>query len=135
MPSLVASALVYASCDPDHLRAHLDCVEAQDELRRSLRAAGLVAFVGDGSILPRASGVCDEPMTRGARPFESPPSLRVTLSLGEHGEAVGMGLPAGVTLIVGGGFHGKSTLLHALQVVVAAVVVAVVVVAVVRRAT
>jgi len=49
-------------------------------------------------------------------PFKSPKSLEVEIPL-LHGKPVtGMGVKAGITLIVGGGFHGKSTLLQALEV-------------------
>ncbi len=92
---------------------HLQSVLRQRALREALRERGLVAFIEDGSILPRASGVSQAPLD-GAVPFRSPPSLRVTLST-PHGDATGMGIPAGVTVLTGGGFHGKSTVLHALQ--------------------
>ncbi|MER2093000.1 MAG: ABC-ATPase domain-containing protein, partial [Saccharopolyspora rectivirgula] len=74
----------------------------------------LVAFVADGAILPRRSGVDDRPLTSGV-PFRSPDSLRVEVELPNRGTVTGMGIPEGVTLIVGGGFHGKSTLLRALE--------------------
>lgn len=93
--------------------AHLASVQRQRALRRALPKAGLVAFVEDGSVLPRRSGVDRRPMS-GAVPFESPASLRVTLETA-LGPATGLGIPRGVTLITGGGFHGKSTLLHALE--------------------
>ena len=85
--------------------------------RQQLASKGLVAFVADGSVLPRRSGASDLPMESDrAVPFTSPPSLRVTLQVPNKGTMTGMGIPQGVTLIVGGGFHGKSTLLEALQV-------------------
>ena len=92
---------------------HIASVQRQRHLRRLLGEAGLVAFVEDGSILPRVSGVDFRPLAD-AVPFHSPESLRVRL---EHrGESVtGMGIPSGVSVIVGGGFHGKSTLLNAIQ--------------------
>ena len=75
-----------------------------------------MAFVADGSVLPRRSGVDDRPLTgSGVIAFGSPDSLRVTVALPNAGPVSGMGIPAGVTLIVGGGFHGKSTLLNALE--------------------
>ncbi len=89
-------------------------VRDQEFLRNSLVQHGLIAFVADQSILPRRSGIDDRPLSTGI-PFISPPSLRVTLSTPHAGEISGMGIPEGVTLIVGGGFHGKSTLLNALQ--------------------
>ncbi len=97
----------------EHLAEHLSSVLTQRALRRQLRPRGLVAFVADGSILPRASGVERGPL-EGALPFASPAELRVELD-SPSGPIAGMGVPVGITLIVGGGFHGKSTLLQALQ--------------------
>lgn len=96
------------------LRAHVASVKRQRSLRRALAAAGLVAFIEDGSVLPRASGVDQRPLA-GAVPFVSPASLRVELPLPQGGSATGLGIRQGVTLIIGGGFHGKSTVLQALQ--------------------
>lgn len=92
--------------------AHL--AEDQAYIRQALPKLGLCAFVADGSILPRSSGVSQLPM-EGAVPFRSPDSLSVTLDLPHRGKLTGMGVPRGVTLIVGGGYHGKSTLLKALE--------------------
>nr|WP_236630091.1 ABC-ATPase domain-containing protein [Thermus thermamylovorans] len=82
-------------------------------LQERLPERGLVAFVGEGAILPRESGVSQRPL-RGAVPFQSPPALRVAFRVPHAGEVVGMGIPQGLTLITGGGFHGKTTLLEAL---------------------
>ena len=98
----------------DELERHAAVVEDQEALRNALDAAGLVAFVGDGSGLPRSSGVDDRPLGD-AVVFESPPSLKVKLTAPNTGEVRGMGVPYGITLIVGGGYHGKSTLLRALE--------------------
>ncbi|KAI5270783.1 hypothetical protein E4T47_05845 [Aureobasidium subglaciale] len=98
------------------LEAHIHCVEDQTYMRSQLEAKGLVAFVGNGSILPRASGASARAMTgKHVVPFESPPELEVALKR-KHGSKVhGMGVPKGITLLTGGGYHGKSTLLEALQ--------------------
>lgn len=89
--------------------------EDADALRAQLDLRDLVAFVADGAVLPRESGVSDRPMASGVVPFRSPDSLRVTLETPNAGPVAGMGISRGVTLIVGGGFHGKSTLLRALE--------------------
>ena len=86
----------------------------QEALRDQLAERGLVAFVGDGAILPRRAGDSDLPLADGAVPFASPSSLRVEFSLPSGRCVSGMGVPDGVTVIVGGGYHGKSTLLRAL---------------------
>jgi len=116
IPGIVKRALMYESLDPDRFQAHIRTCENADLLRHSLPGKGLVAFVADGAVLPRASGVDDRPMAgRGVVPFESPPSLRVSFELPDGGEVTGMGIRSGITLVVGGGFHGKSTLLRALE--------------------
>ena len=74
----------------------------------------LAAFVADGSLLPRESGVSQKPMKNGV-PFVSPESMKVEMDLPFRGRITGMGIPRGITLIVGGGYHGKSTLLKALE--------------------
>ena len=86
----------------------------QEYIREQLKKEGLVAFVADGSILPRESGVSQRPM-KDAVPFASPDSMRITMKLPYKGMLTGMGIRKGVTLIVGGGYHGKSTLLKALE--------------------
>jgi predicted ABC-class ATPase len=124
LPALADAAL--AADDPAEREAlaFVECVENQEHLRGQLEARGLVAFVGDGAILPRESGASDRPLRRGAVPFEAPESLRVELPLANpiededgatHHHVTGLGVRAGVTLIVGGGYHGKSTLLRAIE--------------------
>ena len=113
VPDLV-DALCWDALDTAAATAFADSVADTVALRDRLAELRLVAFVGDGAILPRASGVSDLPMPD-AVPFASPESLRVTVELPHRGTVTGMGVPEGITLVVGGGFHGKSTLLHALE--------------------
>lgn len=116
VPELVAAALTSASLDRAAAAAHVAAAEDAAALRSALRERGLVAFVADGAVLPRRSGVDDRPMQgTGVRAFAAPPTLRVTLETPHAGAVTGMGVPRGVTLIVGGGYHGKSTLLHAIE--------------------
>jgi predicted ABC-class ATPase len=75
---------------------------------------GLVSFIRDDSVLPRESGVSDKPL-KNAVQFKTPESLSVTIDTPNNGPITGMGIPVGVTLIVGGGYHGKSTLLQAVE--------------------
>ncbi len=95
------------------LDAQCASVRRQRHLRSQLSDHGLVAFIADGSVLPRRSGVDARPLP-GAVPFVSPESLAVTLTTAS-GPMRGLGVRAGVVVIVGGGFHGKSTVLQALQ--------------------
>ena len=114
LPELVRRALFYRNLDPQAVRRHVECGEDAEALRAQLYERDLVAFVAEGAILPRASGVSDRPLRAGAIPFVPPESLAVTLERPNGGPIRGMGVPTGVTLIVGGGYHGKSTLLSAL---------------------
>ena len=119
LPRIAREALVFGSLPAGAPAAFVRDIENQEHLRAQLGPRGLVAFVADGAVLPRAHGASERPLAgREAVAFESPPSLRASLPLLHPedgvGEIAGMGIPEGVTLIVGGGFHGKSTLLQAL---------------------
>lgn len=114
VPGCARGSLLASSLAEGEARAAVDLADDQLFVRGELERLGLVAFVADGSVLPRESGVSSLPMP-GALPFSSPDSLRVTLDLPHRGPTPGMGVPRGVTLVVGGGYHGKTTLLRALQ--------------------
>lgn len=114
LPKCVNQSLYYRAHDPERLRKIAELAEDQDAVRRLLSERGLVAFVANGSVLPRESGVSSRPMKQ-AVAFQSPPSMEVEFELPNRGAIRGMGIPRGVTLIVGGGYHGKSTLLKALE--------------------
>ncbi len=115
IPRIVRESLFWESVDKVALRRHVEVCEDQEALREMLEELGLVAFVAEGAILPRRSGVDDRPLKEGVVPVEVPFELEVTVELPNRGRIRGMGIPKGVTLVVGGGFHGKSTLLHALE--------------------
>ena len=115
LPKIAERALRYQSLDAAAIQKHVETAEDQDALRSALAQHKLVAFIADGSVLPRLSGINDKPLVKDALPFQSPDSLRCEINLPNAGTVSGMGIPVGVTLIVGGGFHGKSTLLHAIE--------------------
>jgi predicted ABC-class ATPase len=116
VPEAVRRSLVCHALDASALRRHVEVVEDARALRAQLSGRGLVAFVADGSSLPRRTGADDRPLAADrAVPFRSPESLRVVLEAPNAGDVPGMGIPVGVTLVAGGGFHGKSTLLEAIE--------------------
>jgi predicted ABC-class ATPase len=116
VPKVVEETLFFSKLDRRSLYLQILTAEDADWLRGQLPKRGLVAFVADGSILPRRSGIDDRPLPQEkAIPFRSPESLKVEFHLPNRGLIKGMGIPEGVTLIVGGGYHGKSTLLNAIQ--------------------
>ena len=114
VPSCVAGALRYAALDKETLKKWISLSDDQTAIRKQLKDTGLVAFVANNSMLPRKSGVDDRPM-KDAVKFLSTKEDEITLKLPEGREISGMGIKEGITLIVGGGYHGKSTLLKALE--------------------
>lgn len=114
LPGCVAHSLFYGALDAKTVKRVTDLAEDQQYIRDRLEEQGLVAFVADGSVLPRESGVSGRPM-KDAVKFKTPESLAVNFELPHHGSICGMGIRKGITLIVGGGYHGKSTLLKALE--------------------
>ena len=114
LPVCVQKAFLYRNINHKELEQTIFLAEDQTYIRSQLAKRNLVAFVADGSILPRESGLSSRPM-KVSIPFTSPESLRVTMDLPHKGKISGMGIPEGITLIVGGGYHGKSTLLNALE--------------------
>lgn len=114
LPGCVTKSLFYQNINQKQLASAIALCEDQEAIREQLPELGLCAFLANGSILPRQSGVSDKPM-KDAVPFSSPASLEVTLTLPNRGKVTGMGIKKGITLFVGGGYHGKSTVLQALQ--------------------
>ncbi|MGL5871487.1 MAG: ABC-ATPase domain-containing protein [Xenococcaceae cyanobacterium] len=115
IPVIIEEALKYSSVDRQAIQKHVETIEDADWLRQQLAEKNLVAFVANNSILPRLSGVDPRPLNKNAIPFQSPPSLEVEFNCPNCGLIKGMGIPQGITLIVGGGYHGKSTLLRAIE--------------------
>ena len=114
LPACVEKSLFYRNIDAERLKKWIYLAEDQTAIRNQLSERALTAFVADGSILPRESGISQKPM-KAAVAFSSPDALRVSFDLPHAGKISGMGIPKGITLIVGGGYHGKSTLLCALE--------------------
>jgi len=116
VPGLVRSTLLAGAHDRADIERHAATEEDATALREALGPLRLVAFVADGALLPRRTGIDDRPLeAESVVPFRAPESLRVAVDLPNAGRVTGMGIPPGVTLIVGGGFHGKSTLLRSLE--------------------
>lgn len=117
LPDLVSASLYNegSRCEGGvlpELTAHYNVLADRAVVLRELETRGLAAFVPDGAVLPRASGISEDPL-EGAIPFEAPAEMAVTLNVNGR-DVRGMGIPKGVTVITGGAFHGKSTLLQAL---------------------
>lgn len=114
IPACVEKTLLWDALNQKGLRKAWELADDQKEIRKQMKQQDLIAFVANDSILPRESGVSSRPMKE-AVPFQSPESMEVTMELPHKGTITGMGIKKGVTLIVGGGYHGKSTLLQTLE--------------------
>ena len=112
LPDLVSAGLYYDKSDEGALQEHYRVLAERKEILSQLDACGLCAFVPDGAVLPRASGLSEMPLEK-AIPFVAPEEMAVTLNVCGR-EIRGMGIPKGISVITGGAFHGKSTLLQAL---------------------
>ena len=114
MPSIVENTFFYKNINSEKLLKQVKLIEDQEYIRSKLEENNLIAFVANNSILPRESGVSQKPLKDGIK-FISPKNLEVEFKTPNRGLIKGMGIPRGITLIVGGGYHGKSTLLKALE--------------------
>ncbi len=116
IPQIISNSLYFQELPEDKLYRHVKVVEDAEFIRGQVSGLGLIAFVADNAVLPRASGVDPRPLSSERLvPFQSCQSMSISMILPNHGEITGMGIQKGVTLIVGGGYHGKSTLLNALE--------------------
>lgn len=114
LPNIVEKTLIYKNINNEKLKDRVNLIEDQEYIRSELSKRGLIAFIANGSTLPRESGVSTKPL-KNAKRFISPKELEVEFSAKSNGIIKGMGVKKGITLIVGGGYHGKSTLLRALE--------------------
>lgn len=116
IPKITRSSMLERSLDTKEIIRHIEVCEDQDFIRNILKENKIVSFIRNGSILPRRSGISESPLPISeAVAFKSPPQLEITLEAPNAGKITGMGIPPGVTLIIGGGFHGKTTLLKAVE--------------------
>lgn len=114
LPQIVDNTLIYENLNKASIIKRIELSEDQKYLRTYLKENDLVAFIANGSILPRESGISTKPLKSGLK-FQSPKSMEVEISLPFKGKIKGMAIKKGITLFVGGGYHGKSTILKALE--------------------
>ena len=116
LPQIVEASLLKKNINQASLQKHIEIAEDAEYIRNKLDSLGLVAFIANGSLLPRESGTSDKPMScQTAITFTAPESLTQEIMLPNAGSIKGLAIEKGVTLIAGGGYHGKSTLLSTLE--------------------
>ncbi|MCP3026859.1 ABC-ATPase domain-containing protein [Halobacillus sp. A5] len=113
VPEVVEDSIF--SITDEEIWEFVELADQHDAVLAKMREDNLISFIADDSILPRASGISDKPM-KDAVPFKSPEANRISIDI-PHRELplTGMGISKGIVLIVGGGYHGKSTLLNAME--------------------
>ena len=114
IPECVNKALFFRKETEKDIQEVIELSDDQWEIRRQMKEQGIIAFIADGAVLPRSSGISQKPM-KDAVLFRSPETLKIKIETVHRGIITGMGIRRGVSLIVGGGYHGKSTLLKALE--------------------
>ncbi|MEA5509010.1 ABC-ATPase domain-containing protein [Crocosphaera sp. UHCC 0190] len=115
IPNIVEQALKYQALDAKAIQTQVQTTEDADWIRQELKEKRIVTFIANNSILPRQSGVDSRALETNYIPFQSPKSLEVSFNCPNQGLIKGLGIPQGITVIVGGGYHGKSTLLRAIE--------------------
>ncbi|MUK88809.1 ATPase [Ornithinibacillus sp. L9] len=99
----------------DTLTQAIQLVDQQAKIRTEMYKNNWIAFIANGSILPRESGISNRPLKQ-AIPFQSPIENEVSIAIPHQSEPIkGMAIKKGITLVVGGGYHGKSTFLEAIE--------------------
>lgn len=99
--------------DRGELNLYIKTYSYQREIRKYMNDRDLCSFIANGSILPRENGT-SAPM-KNAIPFIAPKEMEIIIPLSDGTHMVGMGIKKGVTVITGGGYSGKSTLLDAIE--------------------
>ncbi len=110
LPRVVRGSIFFKNFESEKLTEWIETYQDATALRKGLDAAGLVAFIADGSV---PAGIRKEDDTR--KSFRSPQELSVTLDVPNRGTIRGMGIPKGVTIIAGGLNSGKELLLQAIS--------------------
>lgn len=97
----------------DECNYYIETYKKQQYIRKYLADNGYIAFIANNSILPRYNGT-SKPLAD-AIPFVSPTENEIKIYFNDGTVMPGMGIKKGITVITGGGYSGKSTLLDAIE--------------------
>ena len=121
IPNIIEASLIWKNLNQEKCIEFVECIENYYSISAQLKEKNLVAFIANGSNLARESGVSQNPLkSENSILFKSPKTFETSFILpnpikGDNHLILGMGIPEGITLIVGGGYHGKSTFLKSLE--------------------
>ena len=111
IPEGINSVITSSLNEFERIKKHIKIFKLQEGVRSWLVRNNYFFFIGDGSILPRRASFSEEPLPNAVR-FSSPESLRIEVCVKGAGCIKGLGIKDGVTVITGGAYHGKTTLLE-----------------------
>lgn len=110
LSDVVNRSLIYCNLDDAELEEFVDLMEDVDQIRQILPTRGLVAFLAEGSLLSRL-GNTDYPGHDELRPLFVDESLSMEMDTPNGGTVRGVGIPQGITLILGDAYSGRSDIL------------------------
>ncbi|MEA2067995.1 MAG: ABC-ATPase domain-containing protein [Verrucomicrobiota bacterium] len=113
LPEVVSNSLLYCNIDAADADAHVNNMEDADRLRQYLSASGQVAFVAEGALVTRISG-SDFPDYERLSPVEVDSALIEEVEVPHSGAVRGIGIPNGLTLVLGESNSGRVDLMDAI---------------------
>ncbi|WP_156288753.1 ABC-ATPase domain-containing protein [Oceanobacillus salinisoli] len=113
IPTIIQNSIF--SITDNEITEAMQLADQQEAIREHMRKNEWISFIANGAILPRESGISNQPLKE-AVAFQSPPEDEVSITIPYQSEPIkGMAIKKGITLIIGGGYHGKSTFLQAIE--------------------
>lgn len=109
----VEQSMIYCNLDPERIDSALELMEDASHLRKELSTRGLTAFVRQGSLLSRMSD-CDLPDYEDLNPLMVEESAEIDFEVPNGGSVRGLGIPTGLTVIIGEANAGRTDLMKAL---------------------
>jgi predicted ABC-class ATPase len=113
LPEIVSSSIFCCNLDLGAAEEFVNGMEDADRVRQTLATLGLVGFVGEGSLLAREQG-SDEPDLSHIAPFEVADDARTEIDVPNAGKIAGLGIPAGLTVVLGDAANGRKDFMSAL---------------------
>lgn len=113
LPEIVSNSLLYCNIDVADADLFVNNMEDADRLRQHLGASGQVSFIAEGSLITRISAE-DLPDYERLVPIEIDDSLIEEVEVPHGGTVRGLGIPNGLTLILGESNSGRVDLTDAI---------------------
>ncbi len=113
LPEVISNSLLYCNIETADADAFVNNMEDADQLRQHLGASGQISFVAEGALLTRIKSE-DTPDYERLIPLEVDDSLIDEVEVPHAGTVRGLGIPHGLTLILGESNGGRVDLTEAI---------------------